>query len=175
VRAAREEVERYAFTDALTGLPNRRSFTDRLERAFSLRQDDGTRVALIFIDLDHFKLVNDRLGHDAGDALLVEVGREVQRAVRLDDFVGRLGGDEFAVIVSNVDDVEVRTVADRLVRLLNFPRILPDGELVTVTASIGLAWASAGETMDTLMRRADQLMYDAKRQGRNQAVLEPCR
>ena len=130
------------------------------------------RVALLFIDLDHFKTINDRLGHDAGDDLLRDVARTLLAALRSHDLVARLGGDEFAIIVSGVGDMEMRMIADRLRRQLQFPRTLPDGEVVTVTASIGLAWASADESVDEFLRRADVLMYEAKRAGRDRLAEE---
>ncbi|MCB1001983.1 MAG: PAS domain S-box protein [Acidimicrobiales bacterium] len=171
-KETRQQIEHFAFTDPLTGLPNRRSFLDRLEQTCAARREGDARVALLFIDLDHFKTINDRLGHDAGDDLLRDVARTLLAALRSHDLVARLGGDEFAIIVSGVGDMEMRMIADRLRRQLQFPRTLPDGEVVTVTASIGLAWASADESVDEFLRRADVLMYEAKRAGRDRLAEE---
>ncbi len=171
-KAAREQVERFAFTDPLTGLPNRRSFIDRLERACESRRERDARIALLFIDLDRFKAINDRLGHDAGDEVLIEVAGVLTAALRTGDVVARLGGDEFAIIVSDVGDMEMRSIADRLIRQLNFPRQMPEGDTVTVTASIGLAWATADESVDEFLRRSDLLMYQAKQAGRDQLVVD---
>lgn len=168
----RAQIELFAFTDPLTGLPNRRSFLDRLERACTSRRERDARVALLFIDLDRFKTINDRLGHDAGDELLVEVARTLQSTMRAHDTVARLGGDEFAIVVGDVGDLEMRAIADRLSRQLHFPRTMPDGEVVTVTASIGLAWATADENVDELLRRADLLMYQAKQGGRDRLLAD---
>ena len=171
-QAAREQIEQFAFTDPLTGLPNRRSFVDRLQRACTSRRERETRVALLFIDLDRFKTINDRLGHDAGDTLLIEVAQVLNATLRDNDTVARLGGDEFAIIVSGVGDMEMRSIADRLNRQLNFPRTMPEGDIVTVTASIGLAWATADESVDEFLRRTDLLMYRAKQAGRDQIVVD---
>lgn len=171
-KAARERIEHYAFTDPLTGLPNRRSFLERLERACSSRRERDTRVALLFVDLDRFKTINDRLGHDAGDELLRQVAHTLQQAMRSDDTVARLGGDEFAIVVTDVGEMEMQAISDRLTRQLNFPRTMPEGDVVTVTASIGLAWATADETVDEFLRRADLLMYRAKQGGRDQVAVD---
>ncbi len=171
-RKSREQIELFAFTDPLTGLPNRRSFVDRLERACTSRRERDARTALLFIDLDRFKTINDRLGHDAGDLVLIEVAQTLTAATRSNDTVARLGGDEFAIIISDVGDMEMRSIADRLMRQLQFPRQMPEGDVVTVTASIGLAWATMDETVDEFLRRADLLMYQAKQGGRDQIAVD---
>jgi diguanylate cyclase (GGDEF)-like protein/PAS domain S-box-containing protein len=174
-KETREQIERFAFTDPLTGLPNRRSFLERLEQACTSRRERDATVALLFIDLDRFKTINDRLGHDAGDDLLQEVSRALQGAMRSNDLVARLGGDEFAIIVTDVGDLEMRSIADRLMRQMHFPRTMPEGDVVTVTASIGLAWATLDESVDDFLRRADLLMYQAKQGGRDQIAIDETR
>ena len=169
-RMSRLEVERLAFTDALTGLPNRRSFVAELERSCAMRNGRDGTIALLFVDLDHFKTVNDKLGHDAGDELLIAVAGGLRSAVRSVDTVARLGGDEFAVIIDDVTAEGMAMISARLSERLQFPRTLPDGNVVTVTASIGLAWAHGDETLDEFLRRADLAMYQAKHRGRNQIV-----
>ena len=169
-KRARLEIERMAFTDALTGLPNRRSFVEGLDRACAARAGRDGSVALLFVDLDHFKTVNDKLGHEAGDELLIAVAGALRSAVRGRDLVARLGGDEFAVIIHDVSPVEMSAISKRLSERLQFPRLLPDDTMVTVTASIGLAWAHLDETIDEFLRRADLAMYQAKHLGRNQIV-----
>jgi diguanylate cyclase (GGDEF)-like protein/PAS domain S-box-containing protein len=171
-KAARAQIEHYAFTDPLTGLPNRRSFLERLEHACASRRERDARVALLFVDLDRFKTINDRLGHDAGDELLRQVAHTLQQVMRSGDTVARLGGDEFAIIVTDVGEMEMRSISDRLTRQLHFPRAMPEGDVVTVTASIGLAWAAADETVDEFLRRADLLMYRAKQGGRDQVAVD---
>jgi diguanylate cyclase (GGDEF)-like protein/PAS domain S-box-containing protein len=169
-RTSRLEVERMAFSDALTGLPNRRSFLAELDRCCAVRHGRDGTVALLFVDLDHFKTVNDKLGHDAGDELLVAVAAGLRSAVRGGDMVARLGGDEFAVVINDVTAEGMQLISQRLAERLHFPRTLPDGTVVTVTASIGLAWAHGDETLDEFLRRADLAMYQAKHRGRNQIV-----
>ncbi len=166
-----QQIERLAFADALTGLPNRRAFVEALDRAVATRQSAGRPVALLFVDLDHFKTVNDRLGHDAGDELLIAVAGGLTSAVRTTDVVARLGGDEFAVIITDVAVAEMERIAQRLGETMRFPRELPDGTVVTVTASIGMAWAAGDESVDEFLRRADEAMYEAKHLGRDQLVV----
>ena len=162
---ARHHAERLASTDALTGLPNRRTFETRLTDALAA-PDPTHRVSLIFIDLDRFKTINDRLGHDAGDVLLRNVATVLTDTMRSTDCIARLGGDEFAIVMPAIDPLELPLIAQRLHERLNFPHDTDDGEVV-VTASIGLATHRKGETLDDFLRRADQLMYDAKRAGRD--------
>ena len=155
-----------ALHDPLTGLPNRSLLTTRVETAISEAAHDGSVVGLMLIDLDDFKDVNDTLGHQAGDALLQEVGRRLAGAVRDSDSVARLGGDEFAVVVAHAQHPSVIAgVADRLLAALDAPVQL--GEVgITPGASIGIAqYPQHGTTMDVLLRRADIAMYAAKSEG----------
>jgi len=170
-KEAQQQIERFAFSDTLTGVANRRAFVDALERAVATRQRDGSPVALLFVDLDHFKTVNDRLGHDAGDELLIAVANGLRSAVRSTDLVARLGGDEFAVIITDAGAPEMEGIAARLREVMRFPRGLPDGSVVTVTASIGMAWALGDESVDEFLHRADEAMYEAKHLGRDQIVV----
>ena len=131
-----------AFHDALTGLPNRALLNDRLGHAVDRARRVGDLTALLFLDLDRFKLVNDSMGHEAGDQLLVEVGRRLEQAVRAGDTVARLGGDEFVVLVESVSETdEVIALAERIGAVVAAPIQLPQG-MVTVTASIGIAYDS---------------------------------
>ncbi|MFI5046400.1 MAG: diguanylate cyclase domain-containing protein [Acidimicrobiia bacterium] len=156
-----------ALHDALTGIPNRTSLLDALDRALerSRAGDDG--VAVLYLDLDRFKTVNDGLGHDAGDRVLVALAARLADAVRPSDKVGRIGGDEFAAVLPRLRDVhEAVQVATRLLGALGAPLTLDEGELVT-TASIGVAFTRDGqETSAELLRRADVAMYEAKDRGR---------
>jgi diguanylate cyclase (GGDEF)-like protein len=154
-----------AFHDPLTGLANRRRFIAATNDALSA----PVQLAAMFLDLDDFKDVNDNLGHDAGDALLLTVGERLLSSVRPGDLVGRLGGDEFAVLLTNVDSVAgAETVAARLVDAVSAPLEL-EGHPVTVSASVGLAVRAPTETVgvDDLLRRADVAMYHAKARGKN--------
>jgi diguanylate cyclase (GGDEF)-like protein len=154
-----------AFHDPLTGLANRRRFIVAADHALDM---PGPTAAL-FIDLDDFKLVNDNMGHDAGDALLLAIGERLLASVRPGDLVGRLGGDEFAVLLETVEAPDVPiTIASRLVETLASP-VEIEGTLVKVSASVGLAIRARGErqAVDDLLRRADVAMYHAKARGKN--------
>jgi diguanylate cyclase (GGDEF)-like protein len=157
-----------ALHDPLTGLPNRTQVTQRFADAEARIAAAGHEAALLFIDLDHFKDVNDTLGHSAGDALLVEVARRLRGAVRGGDLVARLGGDEFLVmLVAPEVRTEVQHVRERLLRMLAEPVTL-QGRDVRVTPSMGVAlYPDHGQDVQTLLRNADLAMYKAKERGRN--------
>ncbi|TVT57279.1 MAG: EAL domain-containing protein [Azoarcus sp. PHD] len=154
--------------DALTGLPNRRLFHDRLREEVKRSQRGGGRFAQLFIDLDRFKEVNDTLGHDLGDKLLVEAAARISKSVRTSDTVSRLGGDEFVVIAPCIADKNAAgAIAQHIIEQMQLPFDL-DGKLAYVSASIGIAFYPDDSTeMDTLLGYADQAMYAAKAQGRN--------
>ncbi|MGH2786822.1 MAG: putative bifunctional diguanylate cyclase/phosphodiesterase [Actinomycetota bacterium] len=161
----KEELKHQATHDPLTHLPNRTLFTDRVEHA--LQRRDGGRIAVLFLDLDDFKTVNDSLGHVAGDELLVDAAARIQSCLRLGDTAARLGGDEFAVLVENTRGVdEAIYVAERITRALKSPFLLQGNE-VFVHASIGIAFNSSGrESVDDVLRNADVAMYRAKAHGK---------
>lgn len=159
----------YANYDSLTGLPNRAIFLDRLRKAVSAAKAGPYQMAVMFIDLDHFKWVNDNLGHDAGDQLLQIVSKRLVAAVRSDDVVARLGGDEFTVIMPRVTDSSDATeIAQRIIATLSRPMALDGGE-AWVGASIGIAVLTAQieATPEVLLKNADTAMYLAKENGRN--------
>jgi diguanylate cyclase (GGDEF)-like protein/PAS domain S-box-containing protein len=167
-----EQLVRQALHDPLTGLANRALFTDRLEHALARGPASGVTVAILVIDLDGFKDINDSLGHDAGDDLLTIAGMRLQGHARPGDTVARLGGDEFGVLLEDVVDAEAVRSAEALLEGLATPIVLRDRDL-TPTASIGIAIA-AGEDAETLLRNADTAMYAAKRQGKSRyALFEP--
>ena len=167
-KSAEERVRFFAYHDALTGLPNRLLFQDRL--SVSLAHSDRSRepVGVMFIDLDRFKEVNDTLGHDTGDALLLEVASRLQRRTRQEDTVARQGGDEFLVLLPHLaHTAEVRSVAERLLETLRAPFTLGEHE-VRISASIGAAlYPVDGPDAATLVRHADVAMYRAKEEGRD--------
>ena len=160
------ELEDRALHDYLTALPNRALFTDRLTHALRRGRRGAERVALLYVDLDRFKPINDRAGHRVGDELLCEVAKRLQSLVRDSDTVARLGGDEFAVLLETVDgERQALTAAERIVTLVRTP-VLVDGEEHQVGASVGIA-VSSEETEDPehLVHQADLAMYEAKRRG----------
>jgi diguanylate cyclase (GGDEF)-like protein/PAS domain S-box-containing protein len=165
---AEATIHRLAFYDPLTELPNRRLLRQSLERAAAWSTRNGMGVALFYVDLDRFKTINDTLGHAAGDALLVAVGRRFRDCVREIDTLARLGGDEFAVVVGNVrSEQDAAAVAEKLVRELRIPVVI-DGHELNVTASIGIAlYPEDTEDIDTLVKNADTAMYQAKAEGKN--------
>lgn len=175
------EIHRLAFYDALTGLPNRRLFLDRLQQALHKTQRAGQCGALMFIDLDRFKELNDTHGHAQGDALLIQVGVRLQEAVRRQDSVARLGGDEFVVLLENLDEksdqalIKAQGVGDKILNVLNQPYLLGSLEYSN-TPSIGLVVFSQDcNTLDEVLAQADRAMYAAKKAGRNALMSEVLR
>ena len=193
-RQAEDRIRQLAHFDALTGLPNRRQLIYRVERAIESARRGGHEVGLLLIDLDRFKVINDTLGHAAGDELLVEVGRRLRACVRHSDqilegvldglgnrshrgleAVGRLGGDEFVALLPEVtDERDAERVAQRVLDALREP-IFVGGQECFVTASVGIAlYPRDGQTMADLLRNSDVAMYAVKSQGRNaSAVYSP--
>lgn len=171
-----DRLARQALYDPLTGLPNRTLFLDRLAQVVRrARRHPARGCAVLFVDLDRFKDVNDRLGHAAGDRLLVEAARRLERAVRPGDTVARLGGDEFTVLLEDVSGPgDAVPVAERLRTEFERPFELEGGP-VTVTASIGVAAATAPERPEDLLRDADRAMYRAKELGRARFALVEAR
>ena len=167
-RAAAQEIERLAFFDSLTGLPNRVLLKDRLNQMLTRAGRHKEKVALLFIDLDRFKEVNDTLGHGSGDLLLQVVAERLISCLRTSDTVARLGGDEFVVLLEGVDDREgVMEVAAKLLAAMAQPIQLFDREIYS-GGSIGISlYPYDGDNVDTLFKNADTAMYHAKEQGRN--------
>lgn len=169
LRIANEELTCQATHDALTGLPNRKLFHDRLHQAVMLAHRARSGMALMFIDLDRFKWVNDTLGHAAGDVLLCEVSTRIQSCLREGDTVARLGGDEFTVVLSQAGTtLNVEDVAARILQELSAPFDLPGGADTQISGSIGIAlYPEHGETEAQLLLHADQAMYSVKNSGRS--------
>lgn len=166
--ALQAQLEHLAFHDALTGLPNRALFTDRVAHALRKRTVGTTPPAVLFLDLDGFKAVNDSAGHAMGDALLIQAARRLQASVRAGDTVARLGGDEFAALLEGEAGAyppRAGDVAERILSALTKPYRIGSTDAV-VSASIGIAVAMPGMTPDDLLDRADQAMYDAKTAGK---------
>jgi diguanylate cyclase (GGDEF)-like protein/PAS domain S-box-containing protein len=161
-------LEHRAMHDPLTQLPHRDAFVSELDRALARRLRSGMQLALLFIDLDNFKVVNDSLGHAVGDVLLAAVAQRLRRVVRGGDVIARLGGDEFVVLAESLtDQIEASVVAERMLRIFETP-FEASGHRLTITASIGVATASLQPTTaQELLREADVAMYRAKADGRN--------
>ncbi|HEY5611734.1 MAG TPA: EAL domain-containing protein [Thermoanaerobaculia bacterium] len=162
------EIEHLAYHDALTGLPNRPLFMDRLILALATAQRHHYQLAVLFIDLDRFKEINDSLGHSVGDALLKSVGQRIRRCVRAEDTLARLGGDEFTLLVQHIESIEYAgKIAQKILETLRIPFQLGGRELF-VTTSIGISYyPNDGQDVETLIKNADTAMYRAKEHGRD--------
>ena len=159
--------ESLALTDPLTGLPNRRLLVDRVSMALVRARRDQSAMAVLYLDLDGFKEINDRLGHGAGDALLKMVAGRLSAAVREEDTVARLGGDEFVIVLHLSDGADAGQVASKLIAAVSQPYEI-EGQAVSVTISAGVAlYPVHGEDAETLMKSADLVLYEAKRSGKN--------
>ncbi len=167
-KKAQETIERQATFDALTGLPNRNLTMDRLSQMLNHCRRHSCLFALMFLDLDHFKSVNDALGHGAGDELLVKTAKRIQSVLRDSDSVGRMGGDEFVVLLGdlvNVDDIV--TISNKILTEVRQPLLIGGHTLLTAT-SIGITvYPMDGDSPETLLKNADSALYEAKKNGRN--------
>jgi diguanylate cyclase (GGDEF)-like protein/PAS domain S-box-containing protein len=176
-----EQIHQLAYSDALTGLPNREQFRKHTERALRAARQKGERLALIFLDLDEFKYINDTLGHDAGDELLCKIADFLQHSIRASDLLAkldeegpsqvslsRLGGDEFTILLPDLRETEVAAkVAERVLEKLRVPMKI-QGKEFFITGSLGIAlYPDDGDSVDTLLKNADIAMYHAKQGGRN--------
>ncbi len=167
-KASEKQIWHHANFDSLTGLPNRRMFLHRLDQEIKKAKRSGLHMALLFLDLDHFKEVNDTLGHAQGDALLQEAAKRLLSGVRETDIVSRPGGDEFTIILSEISDLNrIEQIAGLLLKAITEPFEL-DQETVYLSTSIGITlYPQDGVNIDNLLKQADQAMYAAKEQGRN--------
>ncbi|MET0054700.1 MAG: GGDEF domain-containing protein, partial [Candidatus Thiodiazotropha sp. 6PLUC10] len=157
------ELERLAFYDPLTGLANRLLLHDRLQQSCSYAKRNGSMVAVLFMDLDRFKAVNDSYGHEVGDQLLQEVSRRIQGVVREGDTVARLGGDEFVVVLRDLKDSDgVTLVAEKIVYAIDQPIHIQENHCA-IEVSIGIALYPNHQEVDSLLKLADHAMYEAKR------------
>ena len=159
--------ESLALTDPLTGLPNRRLLVDRVSMSLVRARRDQSAMAVLYLDLDGFKEVNDRLGHGAGDALLKMVAGRLSAAVREEDTVARLGGDEFVIVLHLSGGADAGPVASKIIKAVSQPYDI-EGQAVGITISAGVAlYPVHGEDAETLMKSADLALYEAKRSGKN--------
>ena len=168
LEASKSKAEYLAYHDTLTGLYNRVSFEELLERSLLTSQRDKTKFAVLFIDLDRFKIINDTLGHDIGDRVLVETAKRLESILRKSDVISRWGGDEFVIILHNVASENlVATLAQKIIEGIKKP-ITIDNHTLSVTASIGIAlYPEDAEDTQTLIRYVDSAMYRAKESGKN--------
>lgn len=167
-REASDQIRDLAFNDPLTRLPNRIIFEDRLSKAIERAKRHKKRVAVVFIDLDGFKQINDQRGHAAGDRILIATGQRLMGAVRASDTVARIGGDEFTVVLEDLEtDAEVHGLADKILGAVSAP-MASDDKTYQVGASLGISiYPEHARTLDTLIHLADQAMYAAKAEGTN--------
>jgi len=167
-KEADEIIWKQANYDLLTGLPNRRLFSDRLEHEIKIAHRTNKSLALLFIDLDYFKQVNDTLGHEIGDILLIKVSERINESMRESDTVSRMGGDEFTAILPQINSSED---AERVVRIIIEKLAQPfdlNGTAITISASVGVAiYPKDAQNSKELLQNADKAMYEAKRQGRS--------
>lgn len=171
-KANQEEITRLAFHDTLTQLPNRRLLLQRIEHALAMAGRNRLHCALLFVDLDHFKSINDTRGHEAGDLLLIETGRRMHAILRDGDTVARVGGDEFVVLIEGIDSAvedaaaQARQIGEKLLETLAVSYRIKDFEF-RCTASIGISMVNFGDSATELLTHADLAMYQAKKLGRN--------
>jgi diguanylate cyclase (GGDEF)-like protein/PAS domain S-box-containing protein len=165
-----EELGHQALHDSLTGLPNRVLFTDRLERAVGEAQRRGTHLGVMFVDIDHFKVINDSFGHLSGDRILCHTAAQLVGAVRPGDTTARFGGDEFVILCEDVSGLAAALLGQRVLDAVSLPCQAGDEE-ITATASVGIAFADGAATPQTLLRDSAAAMYRAKERGRGRVEL----
>jgi diguanylate cyclase (GGDEF)-like protein len=166
------QLEGLALLDPLTGVGNRRHVEIRLQAALGGFERYGWAYGVLFLDVDHFKKVNDTAGHEAGDQVLRMVARTLAGSLRSVDSFGRWGGEEFVAVVTNTTEDDLRVVAERCRCLVEHSALEADTGRIRVTISVGGSMARTGDTTETLMERADRLMYRAKTGGRNRVEFE---
>lgn len=169
------ELERLAYYDTLTGLFNRRAILEKLDEWLRQVRRYSDRLSVVMVDLDHFKHVNDTLGHRTGDRVLADIAGLMRRSVRQADFCGRYGGEEFLVILPQTDVTGAAIMAERMrTALEGTPMRAPEGGTFKMTASFGAAEHCDGDDEDLLVGRADAALYRAKKRGRNRTEIAPC-
>jgi diguanylate cyclase (GGDEF)-like protein/PAS domain S-box-containing protein len=170
-KAVEARLRELATTDNLTGCPNRRQFLDVATSEFTRAERYGRTISLAMIDIDHFKDVNDRHGHEAGDSVLRALGETLRRTLRKSDVPGRLGGEEFAILFVETPTAEAARVTERMARAVSETVVHADGSPISVTISGGVIGRRSGETLETSLKRADDALYVAKNEGRNRVVV----
>ena len=162
------ELARMALTDSLTGLSNRTHMNQILHKEFSRFERHNQRFGIIMVDIDHFKAINDRYGHDAGDSVLKKLASVFESAIRTSDFVARWGGEEFLICCTTIDEEDLLPIAETIRQLVANTEFESEGQ---ITASLGCAAIVKGESISGLIKRADIALYEAKNNGRNQSMV----
>jgi diguanylate cyclase (GGDEF)-like protein len=168
--AEKEKFERLSSVDALTSIANRRHLQQRLGEELARCQRAGQVLSVVLLDVDHFKQINDRYGHQAGDAILVELAHRLNLVLRQEDVLGRWGGEEFLIVLPGLDCVRARVVAERLRIAVSAVRFEWVNQSIAVTISLGVDEIARGDSIDTLVSRADLHLYEAKSAGRNRVM-----
>ncbi len=166
-----QQALRMAYTDPLTQTSNRSAFDDYIKREISLATRHSKSLSIIFLDVDHFKHINDQYGHECGDVALTSVAKWIKECLRSSDAVFRFGGEEFVIILSETDLIGAELVAERIRNNIENHTMSYNMQAVNITASLGVSELRGNETVDALVKRADGAMYKAKKNGRNQVVL----
>jgi diguanylate cyclase (GGDEF)-like protein/PAS domain S-box-containing protein len=166
------ELEQAVFRDALTGVGNRKFIEIKINSALREHHEHKISFGLIFLDIDHFKAVNDAYGHQEGDRILQSAAQNLTAHLRSTDICGRWGGEEFIAILYNVNQESLLRIAEKLRAMIANSSVRINGKSVSVTVSIGAALAREGDTLESLVGRADRLMYRSKREGRNRVSVE---
>lgn len=161
-----------AYTDPLTKTSNRTAFNDSLQREIHLAHRNNRHLSIIFFDIDHFKSVNDRFGHECGDITLASAAKCIKEVVRSSDMVFRFGGEEFVILLSDTNTDGAMVMAERIRSKIESHTIAYGMDIIKLTASLGVSSLKGNDTADSLTKRADNAMYSAKEQGRNQVQLE---
>lgn len=157
-----EQLDQLAHQDSLINLPNRRGFMRELERLIARVDRYGVNGAMLFVDLDGLKMINDTFGHRAGDEALIQVANLLSKGVRHSDVVARIGGDEFGILLENSDENAAHETASRLIEQISSCEVLHDGEALPLSVAIGVGMIDALDTPDAVMERADEAMYRRK-------------
>lgn len=160
-----------AYTDPLTQANNRTYFNDAIKREMSLAVRHNKSLSIIFLDIDHFKTINDQYGHEGGDITLTVAARWIKKSLRSSDVVFRYGGEEFVILLSDTDLAGAGLLAERIRNTIELHTLAYDMATIKITASLGVGDLRADDTIDTFIKRADDAMYKAKRNGRNQVML----
>ncbi|MFO8062222.1 MAG: GGDEF domain-containing protein [bacterium] len=162
-----KDLQNLALIDPLTRIPNRRYIEEEIKKHMEKSDRESVKSAIIFIDIDNFKQFNDTYGHNAGDRLLVNVARTLLNSVRKYDIVGRWGGEEFVALIEDVNNEELRFIAEKILKLIRGTSIIYNGREIGCTVSIGADFIDRGISIEKNIERADMLMYQSKKRGKN--------